>query len=186
MSTRKIILFSVLGLLVIFGGYTAYVMGTTRNHSPADTATYENGDFSMEVSYCRPYKKGRMIFGPESDGALQPWGQYWRAGANEATQFKLTHPVIFGGKELAAGEYVMYAVPGENSWTIGLNNEIGRWGYFEVDHEKDVLSVESTPKNLSDVAEQLTISFQQADSATVNLNLVWDQTEVAVPIQIAG
>ena len=122
-----------------------------------------------------------MVFGPEADGALQPWGTYWRAGANEATQIKIDQDVSFGGKSLKAGEYVLYAVPGESAWIIGLNTELGRWGAFEVDHDLDVMQVQASPQDLSSVQEQFLIDFSPSANG-VNLNLKWDKTMVPVEI----
>ncbi|MEJ0056894.1 MAG: DUF2911 domain-containing protein [Bacteroidota bacterium] len=54
--------------------------------SPIKTETYSDQGLDIKVVYCQPYKKGRVIFGEERDGALQPYGKYWRLGANAATQ----------------------------------------------------------------------------------------------------
>ncbi|MEM8887687.1 MAG: DUF2911 domain-containing protein [Bacteroidota bacterium] len=182
MSTRRIILLTILGIVLAFGGYIAYTLATTRNHSPKSTAEFSKDGLDMSVVYCRPYKKGRLIFGSSADGALQPYGEYWRMGANEATQIKINQTVNFGGQELAAGEYVVYAVPGESNWTIGLNSELGRWGAFEVDHELDIMQVEVSPGTAASEFEQFTIEFEEVDSATVHMNLMWDKTKVPVPI----
>src|SRR4051812_1164982 len=45
--------------------------------SPHETIKAKN----ISVTYGRPYKKGREIF-----GALVPYGKVWRAGADEATE----------------------------------------------------------------------------------------------------
>jgi len=138
----------------------------------------------MSDVYCQPYKKGRLIFGSAADGALQPYGEYWRMGANEATEIDINKDVVFGGKELSAGKYVVYAVPGATTWTIGLNSELGRWGAFEVDHELDVMQVEIPAGSSGEEYEQFTIEFEQADSDLVHMNLLWDTTKISVPIAV--
>ncbi|MEZ4772290.1 MAG: DUF2911 domain-containing protein [Bacteroidia bacterium] len=182
MSTKKIILFSLLGIVLIFAGYVVYIMATTKSHSPAGSANISQNGLDVSVSYYRPYKKGRVVFGTEAGKALQPYGKYWRLGANEATEIEFSKAVTFGGSPVAAGRYVMYAVPGESVWTFGLNTELGRWGYAEVDHGKDVLTVEvPAAAALSEPVEQLTLDFTGQDSV-IFLNMKWDQTHVAVPI----
>ncbi|MDX2250588.1 MAG: DUF2911 domain-containing protein [Bacteroidia bacterium] len=182
MSTKKIILFSILGIVLLFGGYVAYIIATTKNHSPAGTASLSQGGLDVSLTYSRPFKKGRLVFGPEAEGALQPYGKYWRLGANEATEITFSKAVKFAGKPVAAGQYVIYAVPGESTWTFGLNTELGRWGYAEVDHGKDVLTVEVPSTTLPEIVEQLTLDFTGQDSVLF-LNMKWDQTHVAVPIE---
>ena len=83
------------------------------------------------MSYSSPYKKGRVIFGESSAGALVPYGAYWRLGANAATEISLNKDVMFAGTPLKAGKYRMYAVPGEKTWQVILNGELGKSGSEE-------------------------------------------------------
>ncbi|GAB4409988.1 MAG: hypothetical protein OHK0039_14040 [Bacteroidia bacterium] len=181
MKPLRIILW-IVGLTVLaVVAYVVYTIATTKQHSPFSEARYQQDGLDLTVTYCRPYKKGRLIFGPADAGALQPWGQYWRMGANEATEIQLNRTVRFGDDTLAAGRYVIYAVPGEQQWTIGINSETGRWGYNEVDHSMDLLQTEVTSTTQDPAVEQLTIDFSDADSL-VYLNIRWDNTLVPVPI----
>ena len=152
--------------------------------SPHDTMTYSQGDLDIKVSYSRPYKKGRLIFGEKSAGALVPFGKYWRLGANAATEITLSKNVQFAGKPLLAGTYRMYAIPGATTWKIVLNSQPGKFGYFEPDHEKDVLSVEVPAETGADSVEQFTIRVSGEPSAA-RVELIWDTTVVRVPV-VAG
>ncbi|MBX2813970.1 MAG: DUF2911 domain-containing protein [Myxococcales bacterium] len=181
MSWKKILLTIFLGAVVIFGIALAYMVLTTRSHSPAETITYSGGNMKVIVTYCRPYKKGRVIFGTKNQGALQPYGEYWRVGANEATEIEFSKDVSVMGKSLAAGRYVLYAVPGESEWTIGFNSDLGRWGYMEVDHRKDILQVTAPHQYLPKTMEQFTIDFTEQEQG-VFLNLKWDQSFIPVSI----
>lgn len=184
MDLRRIILLVLLGIILALIGTGAYIWLTTTNHSPQTTANYSKDNLSMSVVYCQPFKKGRMIFGTAAEGALQPYGEYWRLGANAATQIKINSDVIFGGKELAAGDYVVYAVPGPETWTIGLNSELGRWGAFEVDHTLDIMQVDVPVSSSAKEYEQFTIEFTDTESGEVHMNLMWDTTKVPVPIAL--
>jgi hypothetical protein len=182
MKTRsKVLIGALIGILVIVA-YFAYLLLTTRSHSPAATAEFASDQLNITVDYCRPYKKGRLIFGSEEEGALQPWGKYWRAGANEGTEITFEEDVVFGGKTLDAGSYVLYAIPGDGEWTIGLNSELGRWGAFEVDHNLDVLQVPAEERQLPSVVEQFLIDFSPTESGAA-LNLQWDKSLVSVMIE---
>ena len=182
MSTKRIILFSILGIFLILIGYVAYTLLTTKSHSPADVAKYDNNGLSIQVEYCRPFKKGRLIFGPEEDGALQPYGKYWRVGANEATKIIVNKPINIGGNELAAGEYSIYAFPGQSEWEIGIHPEWDRWGAFEPDYANELFRFKVPASNDMIETEQFTITFEEGDQVETNMVLRWDKTLVAIPI----
>lgn len=182
MKLKKILLLSLLGIVLIGAGFVAYVMLTTRSHSPAEKLEFADGDFQLSVDYCRPYKKGRLIFGEESEGALQPFGEYWRTGANEATEVEFNKDVSISGQHLAAGRYRFYTVPGKDNWTISFNSELGKWGYSEPDYNQDVLVLESSSQPSTQIIEQFTISGSKTGENSLELLLAWDQTQVRIPI----
>src|SRR5882757_5171671 len=122
----------------------------TKSHSPAAEARYQKDGVTVKVDYCRPAAKGRVIFGEKSAGALQPFGQYWRVGANEATVFETNLPLLVSGKELNAGKYSLYAFPGANTWTIAFNSDWDRWGAMAPDTKKDVLRVDVPVNNAAE------------------------------------
>lgn len=89
----KKILFGMVTIIILVIAYYSYVFFyATRQHSPEDTAIYQKADLDITLQYSRPYKKGRVIFA-QSDEALQPYGKYWRLGANQATKLTVNRPV---------------------------------------------------------------------------------------------
>jgi len=168
-------------VIVIVAGL-GYIALTTKSHSPAETKTFTYNGADMKVVYCRPFKKGRVIFGDDKDGALQPYGMYWRLGANEATEITFSKNINFAGQPVNAGTYYMYAVPGPTNWQVVLNSELGRWGAREADHDLDVLKVE-VPVEVAPETEQFTITFD-SDSTAAKMNLAWDKALVRVPITV--
>jgi hypothetical protein len=171
-----IVIVVLVALMFLFRKYT-------KSHSPAATANYTENGLVIDISYCRPYKKGRLIFGEESEGALQPYGKYWRVGANEATTFNTNKDLMVNGKELKAGKYQLYAIPGKDSWQVVFNSEWDRWGAQEANHKTDVLQTELPADHTAPPVEQLLISFDEPDSAhATNLRIHWDNTLVKVPV----
>lgn len=169
------------GLVVVALGVAFYVIRTnTKSHSPEGSADYKDGNLAIHVSYNRPFKKGREIF-----GKLVPYGKTWRTGANEATVFTTNQDLKFGDKELKAGEYSLWTVPGEKSWQVVFNSEIPGWGVsFNGEANRntatDVL-VQEVPVVAQDKEfEQFTISVEKAGDGA-ELILFWDRTLVAVP-----
>ena len=65
--------------------------------SPLDRVTFENNELTFEVEYSRPFKKDRLIFDDKSEGALVPFGEYWRTGANAATNFSISSDITISG-----------------------------------------------------------------------------------------
>ena len=154
----------------------------TKSFSPAAEARYQKDGVTVKVDYCRPSAKGRVIFGEKSAGAVVPFGQYWRVGANEATVFANSAPLLVNGKELPAGKYALYAFPGPNNWTIVFNSDWNRWGYSPPDTQKDVLRVEVPAGTAPEKKEMFEISFEDLDaSGTAHADLNWDKTLVRVP-----
>lgn len=66
------------------------------------------GITDITINYHRPLVNGRKIF-----GGLVPYGQVWRAGANENTTITFSDPVTIEGKPLAAGTYGLHMIPNQ-------------------------------------------------------------------------
>lgn len=171
-------------MLILFVVYIVYSLFIATPKSPPGTAEYSDQGLEITVDYSRPYKKGRLIFGEESEGALLPYGQYWRLGANAATEISLSKDVLFAGKLLDAGTYRMSAVPGPNSFELNLNSELDVFfGITEPDPEFNVLSVDAPVTPQDNETEMFTISFSN-DSEVIMMNFVWDKTLFSVPITV--
>jgi len=150
--------------------------------SPPKTASSSDKGLDINVKYSAPFKKGRLIFGEEKDKALQPYGKYWRLGANAATEITFSKNVTFAGKPVNAGSYRMYAIPGPTSFQVALNSETGVFfAVSEPDYSKDVIKVDA-PVTEAPETEQFTISFA-SDSTGVNMNCNWDKVQFTVPIK---
>ena len=128
---------------------------------------------NISITYGQPSKKGREIF-----GGLVPYGQVWRTGADEATEITFTKPCLFGGKQLEAGTYTLFTIPGKTEWTIILNKQLKQWGWFGYDKVKDQdrMKVTVPSKQTDDVVETFTIT-PRADGFLME----WDKTSVFVP-----
>jgi hypothetical protein len=150
--------------------------------SPADTITFEKDGIHLQIDYSRPYKKERLIFGEESEGALQPYGVYWRMGANEATKLTTSALINIEGNRLVEGSYAMYAFPGESEWTIGFNTMSDKWGAWEPDYSHDVFRIVVEPTRLPNVVEQMTMTFVDSEEHLLEIVMQWDQVEVRIPV----
>lgn len=179
-NTKIAGLITIALIVLVYFAFT-FLRASTKKHSPLEVAELQEGGLEIAVTYCRPYKKDRMIFGEEEDGALQPYGVYWRLGANEATTIEINEDISFGNKQLAKGLYSIYAIPAEETWTVAINSATGQWGYSEPNYNKDVLRVEVPVIYSNEPVEQLTITFE-TDSTGTAMVLQWDTALARVPI----
>lgn len=179
-------LFAIIGaLVVLLAAGAAFRLTRGPKASPPGQATFNQGGLEITVDYHRPSKKGRVIFGEKADGALVPYGQWWRLGANNATEIALNKNVTVGGKPVNAGRYRMYAMPGAGMWKVVLNSQLGKWGAFEADHDKDVATVEVPVERSAAPVEQFTIQIIP-DGNGARLEFAWDLTVVHVPVTPAN
>lgn len=182
----KIILY-VLGILAVLAAgfrFVAFPMlkNQTKKKSPEQTVQYAQRGLDLEVYYNRPSKKGREIF---AEAGLVPLGEVWRTGANEATTFETGTALKVGGKELPAGKYSLWTIPGADEWTIIFNEKMYGWGVgfgaqASVDREADVLSLTAPVEKLSSPVDTFTIKFEEGEA--LKLSLLWDDTKVSIPV----
>jgi hypothetical protein len=141
--------------------------------SPAATASGKIGNATVTINYSSPSVKERKIW-----GELVPYGQVWRAGANEATTFEVNKEVSVEGKPLKAGKYAFFTIPGENEWTIIFNNVPGQWGAFKYDQSQDALRVTVKPQKAPTFNERL--AYEVTKEGIV---LRWENLQVPVAIK---
>jgi hypothetical protein len=146
--------------------------------SPACTLKQRVGLTDITIVYSRPGVKGRTIF-----GGIVPFGQVWRAGANQATKISFSTQVKLEGNEIPAGNYSLFAIPGENEWTILVNKNTNQWGSFQYNTNDDLVRFKVTPVTLRDTSvETFAIEFNRIHDESALLELVWDKT--VVPIRL--
>jgi len=140
--------------------------------SPRETTTATVGAAKIEISYGRPSKRGRQIWG----GPLLnvPSAQVWRLGANQATTLKTSAPLAFGSVSVPAGEYTLFFAHPEGSGPAKLivNKQTGQWG-TEYDARQDVGRVDLKEEKLQTPVEQLTITVEPQDQGGT-LKIAWD------------
>lgn len=176
-----------IGIIVsvfIYAAYYAYGFYSTRNLSPKETIQFSEFGLDISITYGRPYKKGRLIFGYKGEGALVPYDKYWRLGANEATEITFSRDVKFSGVDVKAGSYRMYAIPKDGEWKIVLNAELGKWGAWEADHDYDVATGEAYPlfQKEGEPIEQFTIEIAEGGDGAL-INFKWDRLIVSIPVK---
>jgi tetratricopeptide (TPR) repeat protein len=145
---------------------------------PSQRAEVEQriGLTDVTIKYHRPLVNGREVW-----GKLVPYGQPWRAGANENTTIWFSDPVTIDGKPLEAGTYGLHMIPDKDQWIVVFSKASHSWGSFSYKQDEDALRVTVKPE-ASDFHEALTYDFDQpkVDSAVVTLR--WEK--LAVPFKV--
>jgi len=182
---KKFLLISGLVIVGILAGAILYRINT-KSYSPESEVVYEEGKVKIGLSYNRPFKKGRVIF-----GGLVPYGKTWRTGANEATVFETNQDLLIGDKKLPKGKYSLWTVPNEQSWTVVFNTTIPGWGIDVMNNgeaarepDTDALLIDVPVVTTEKEFEQFTISVEKSDDM-LELVLAWDKTIVAVPFSVS-
>ena len=179
---RKKLLIALGAAVIIVVAGLLYLNNRNRTLSPPGEAQITKGNLEVRIKYSRPSVRNRLIFGTEEEGALQPYGQYWRLGANEVTTISVNQDVRFNGKSLKAGTYGMYAIPGKDAFVIGVNPDADRWGYAEADYENDVFTTSVPVIYEENPVEQYTISMTSEGSSVV-VTFEWSDVKFQVPIE---
>ena len=181
MKFLKWLLIILLGLaLLAFAGYQ-FMKFNTKKASPEETVVVDEGGTRIEVFYNRPSKRGREIF-----GALVPYNEVWRTGANEATTFSTNTDLRVGDQVLPAGKYTLWTVPGPQEWSVIWNSKMYPWGVSmngvaSREEAHDVLTTTVPAGTLQNPSEQFTISLEAGDP--LYLVLEWDRTQVTIPME---
>lgn len=178
----KKIIISIIVLVVVLAGVFMYMNQRSRTLSPPANASLTNGALTVAIDYSRPTVRNRVIFGTKEAGALQPYGEYWRLGANESSEISFNTNVLFNGSEVQAGRYRIYTIPGINSFDVILNTELGAWGAFTPDVKRDIVRTKVSVEKLTTPTEQFTIVMQSVGDS-INVSFAWEHVKFMVPIQ---
>ena len=156
---------------------TQAVQEPTIKPSQHGTVTQSIAATTITVDYNRPVARGRELF-----GALVPYDKVWCPGADDCTTLAISTGIKIEGKDLPAGTYSVWAIPGATKWTIVINRAqpIFHTRYQSV-AAQDVLRLEVTPRNGTHM-ETLAFYFPVVNAKHAELALHWGT--VVVPLSI--
>lgn len=151
---------------------------TLPEPSSSASVTQRVGLTDITIAYHRPVVGKRKVW-----GELVPYGEVWRAGANQNTTISFTSPVTIGGKKIAAGTYGVHVLPTEKDWTVILSTVATAWGSFSYDAKEDAVRLTVTPAP-AEFEESLEYRFENPTENSVNVVLRWEKLQVAFPITV--
>ncbi|HUI56526.1 MAG TPA: DUF2911 domain-containing protein [Bryobacteraceae bacterium] len=151
---------------------------TLPEASQRAVVTQRIGLTDITITYHRPLVNGRKVW----DGIV-PYGQVWRAGANENTTIEFSTPVAVEGQPLAQGRYGLHMIPGTDSWTVIFSKNSTSWGSFTYSQAEDALRVTVKPQP-GEPHEALTYDFDDLKPESTAVTLRWEK--LAVPFHVSG
>lgn len=160
---------------------TLFLFGAAQLHaqkfpaldaSPMDKVSFVSDTGSVSIHYSRPQLKKRSL------EELAPMNKVWRTGANEATTIHFSKDATIGGKNIKAGTYSLFTIPGESTWTVILNGVSEQWGAYKYEEAKDVLRVTAQASTDKESIEAFSMAFKKDGT----LVLAWDTARVEIPI----
>jgi Protein of unknown function (DUF2911) len=169
----------ILGLALcsaIVSGYAQAIV--TPQPSPTQTVKQNFSVGSIELSYSRPAIKGRKVYGD-----LVPFGNVWRTGANSATTLTFSDDVTIGGKDIKAGKYGLLSIPGATEWTLIITKDVNVNQPSLYKQENDVVRVMAKPMQIPMSIENFTIQFANVTNSSCDLQLMWENTVVVLPVK---
>ena len=174
---KKLIYLIVSGLLIIAFGTESTAQKVQK--SPKAVLTQTVGLTDITISYHRPGLKGR-----EMSSMAKP-GKVWRTGANNATSLTISNAITIGGKELAAGTYSLWTIPGDGEWTVIINTKQG-WG-TDYDKSGDVMRFSAKATKTTETTETVTINISDIDAngKDANLEIRWGNVSVKAPFTVS-
>ncbi len=149
--------------------------------APSPTATFSQkvGLTDVEIIYSRPSVKERKIF-----GGLVQYGELWRTGANRATKITFSDKVKIGGMALDAGSYALFTIPGEKEWVVIFNTRAEQSGSGQYKQEEDAIRLNVKPIMHGHIHETFTISIDDVRNTSATINLIWENTQVKIPLEV--
>lgn len=168
---------AVFTVLLVAGPLAAQTIQDLPRVSPGAEVAQRIGVSDVEITYHRPSVNDRELW-----GALVPYGQVWRAGANDNTTISFSHPVQVEGRDLAAGTYGLHMLPGEDEWQVIFSNVSSAWGSFSYDESEDALRVSVTPRATAAHVEQLSYAFRDVTDDQAVVTMAWGDLEVPFTI----
>ena len=152
--------------------------------SPRATVKQIIGTTTMEIDYGRPSLAGREVNTLLTDPAEN--GDVWRTGANQNTKISFDKDVTFAGTALKAGNYSLWTIPADGTWTIIINSATDKWG-TSYDKSTDVFRATVPATKTSGSVETFTINMTDFDNKAkdkANLELAWGNVSVKIPIVV--
>ena len=136
-----------------------------------------NGD-SVKINYHSPGVRKRIIW-----GGLVPYDEVWVTGAHDATTLEMPKAFVVNGKEIPAGKYALFTIPGKNEWTIIINKHWQQHLATEYDEKEDVVRIKVKPKK-NRHTERLQYFIEATEGNNEKITVAWEKLKIEFELKI--
>lgn len=150
--------------------------GTVK--SPRKETMANVGDVHVHIDYSAPSMRGRTIW-----GGLVAFGDVWVTGAHRATSIEFSEDVKVEGKQVPAGKYALFTIPGEEEWTVILNTNWKQHLTDEYSASEDVARFTVTPQRLDEPREQLSYELRPVGEESADLLISWEEVQLSLTLE---
>ena len=85
------------------------------------------------------------------------------------------------GKDVPAGTYALFAIPGKDKWTFILNKNAKQWGAFKYQQSEDLLRFDVAPQ-AGNAVEMMTISIVPKPPASASVEIEWAKVKTSFSV----
>jgi len=149
--------------------------------SPKQQAMAMVGNNHIHIEYASPSVRDRVIW-----GGLVPYDRVWSTGAHKATSINFPEAVIIDGKELPAGKYGFFTIPGETTWTVIFNKVWDMHLADDYQESEDALRFEVTPEKLDTIQEALEYKVIPTGDNSGTISVAWEHIKIAFDVTNKG
>lgn len=148
------------------------VKDTSKKSIKSMAFAIANGD-SVKINYHSPGVRKRIIW-----GGLVPYDEVWVTGAHDATTLEVPKPFVVNGKEIPAGKYAFFTIPGKNEWTIIINKHWQQHLATEYDEKDDIVRLKVKPKK-NDHTERLQYFIEENKNGKITITVAWEKLKIS-------
>ncbi|MBK9958915.1 MAG: DUF2911 domain-containing protein [Chitinophagaceae bacterium] len=153
------------------------VKDTTKKSIKSMAFTIISGD-SIKINYHSPGVRKRIIW-----GGLVPYDEVWVTGAHDATTLEVPKPFVVNGKEIPAGKYAFFTIPGKKEWTISINKNWEQHLASEYDEKDDIVRMKVKPKK-NEHTERLQYFIESTTDKNGKIAVAWEKLRIEFPFTI--
>jgi len=152
----------------------------TFKSSPIREANAMIGNTEVTVRYGSPGMRGRIIW-----GGLVAYDEIWVTGAHYATAITFGSDVVINGQTIPGGKYAFYTIPGEETWTLILNENWEQHLADDYSQQEDVIRVDVASTTSDETVQRLTYEVESTGEGQGQVVMSWEKVQVALPFEVA-
>jgi hypothetical protein len=137
------------------------------------------GTAEIKIAYYSPAVRERIIW-----GGLVPFDKVWVTGAHSATSIECNQALIIGDKEIPAGKYAFFTVPGKKEWTIIINKNWRQHLTDSYDAKDDLVRVKIIPEVENKNQERLRYVIESESATQGEIVVYWEKLEISLPVRV--